>query len=82
MIACHVKDHPQPAVRGRLRILEEEVGRPVRGHDARLVADGLDVHALEQDWRQMWLDSGCPELHAPEKAFVAFCRRRAERARG
>jgi plasmid replication initiation protein len=48
-------------------------------NDARIVAPGWDVHALEQAWREMWLDSGCPELHAPEKAFLAFCRRRAER---
>lgn len=50
-------------------------------NDARTLAPGLDVHALERDWHAMWLDSGCPELHDPEKAFLAFCRRRAERAR-
>jgi len=50
-------------------------------NDARIVAPGWDVHALEADWRQMWLDSGCPELREPAKVFLAFCRRRAERGR-
>ncbi len=71
--------------RSRERLAElEGVRFPVLSpdvhNDARIVAPGFDTHALERDWQQMWLDSGCPELHDPDKAFLAFCRRRAERA--
>ena len=70
----------------RERLAEREAVRfpaldPETFHDARTLAPGWDVHALEADWREMWLDTGCPELHDPDKAFLAFCRRRAEKAR-
>lgn len=45
-------------------------------HDARTVASGLDIYALEQEWRSFWADSGYPVLHDPDAAFIAFCRRR------
>jgi plasmid replication initiation protein len=45
-------------------------------HDARLVAPGYDIHYLEQEWRDWWVDSGMPELHSPGRAFVAFCKKR------
>jgi len=48
-------------------------------HEARTVAPGYDVHWLEQEWRELWVDSGKPEMHHPDKAFIAFCRRRYER---
>jgi hypothetical protein len=48
-------------------------------HDARIVAPGYDVYYLEQEWRSFWVDSGMPELHSPDKAFVAFCKSRAKR---
>jgi plasmid replication initiation protein len=49
---------------------------PEAYHDARLVAPGYDIHYLEQEWREWWVDSGMPELHSPGKAFVAFCKKR------
>lgn len=49
---------------------------PEAHHDARLVAPGYDLHYLEQEWRDWWVDSGMPELHSPGKAFVAFCKKR------
>lgn len=48
-------------------------------HDARTVAPGYDIYALEQEWRMFWVDSGKPELKSPEAAFIGFCRRRYER---
>lgn len=48
-------------------------------HFAKQVAPGYDVYVLEQDWRQWWVDSGMPELHAPGKAFIGFCRSRYQR---
>ena len=48
-------------------------------NDARIVAPGLDPYMLERDWQDMWIETGCPKLHDPDAAFLAFCRRRAER---
>ena len=48
-------------------------------NDARIVAPGYDVYALEQQWREFWVDTGKPILHDPDKAFIAFCRSRAKR---
>lgn len=31
-------------------------------HDAKLVAPGVDVYFLEQEWRDWWVESGMPEL--------------------
>lgn len=50
-------------------------------NEARIVAPGFDVYALEQEWRTFWVDSGKPELRNPEGAFINFCKRRAERQR-
>ena len=48
-------------------------------HDAKLVAPGYDVYALEREWRNWWVDSGRPELGFPAKAFVGFCKSRYQR---
>lgn len=50
-------------------------------NDVRIVAPGLDPYALERDWQEMWMDTGCPKLHDADRAFLAFCRRRAEKSR-
>lgn len=52
---------------------------PEAYHFAKQVAPRYDVYALEQEWREWWVQSGMPELHAPGKAFVGFCRSRALR---
>jgi len=49
-------------------------------NDVRIVAPGLDPYALQEAWHEMWIDTGCPKLHDPNAAFLAFCRRRAEKA--
>lgn len=47
--------------------------------DARTVAPGYDIHWLEQEWQNWWCDSGKPALQDPDRAFIAFCKRRYER---
>ena len=49
---------------------------PEAYHDARLVAPGYDIHYLEREWRDWWVESGMPELHSPGRAFIAFCKKR------
>jgi hypothetical protein len=48
-------------------------------NDAPIVAPGYDVYWLEQEWREMWVSTGMPVLHSPDKAFVAFCKMREKR---
>lgn len=48
-------------------------------HDAKGVAPGYDIYYLEEEWREFWVDSGKPELKDAGAAFIAFCRRRAEK---
>ena len=48
-------------------------------HDARKAAPGHDVHWLEQEWQSWWSESGKSALQSPDKAFIAFCKRRGER---
>ena len=52
---------------------------PETFHDARTVAPGYDVYHLEQEWRDFWVETGRPELVSPDKAFLAFCKRRYEK---
>lgn len=52
---------------------------PETFNDAKTVAPSYDVYYLEQDWRDWWVDSGCPPLVNPDKAFIGFCKRRYER---
>jgi len=48
-------------------------------NDVRIVAPGYDPYWLEREWQEMWMDTGCPKLTDPDRAFLAFCRRRAEK---
>lgn len=52
---------------------------PETFNDARIVAPGYDVYGLEQEWREFWVDTGCPKLEYPDKAFIGFCKSRAKR---
>lgn len=47
--------------------------------DVRAVAPGYDPYFLEAEWRAFWVESGCPRLRAPAKAFLAFCAKRHAR---
>ena len=46
---------------------------------ARALAPGLDVYALEAEWRTFWVASGKPRLGAPEKAFLGWLKGRVKR---
>lgn len=59
--------------------LNAPVLNPETYHDARTVAPGYDVYWLEQEWRDWWHESGKPLLQDPDRAFIAFCKRRHER---
>src|SRR5580658_5169982 len=50
--------------------------RIFRPLSAKLVAHGYDIYYMESEWRDMWVASGRAELGFPEKAFVAFCKKR------
>ena len=47
---------------------------------ARTLAPGADVYALEADWRAVWVASGRPALHSPDKAFLGWVAKRSGRA--
>ncbi len=44
--------------------------------EARALAPGWDVYALEADWRAYWVGSGRPRLRSADKAFLGFVRAR------
>jgi plasmid replication initiation protein len=43
--------------------------------EARSLAPGHDVYALEADWKRYWATSGRPVLRAPDKAFLGWVRK-------
>lgn len=45
--------------------------------EARRLAPGWDVYALEADWRGYWVATGRPRLRAAEKAFLGYVSARA-----
>ena len=49
--------------------------RPETLDEARALAPGADVYALEADWRAYWVRSGRPRLRAPDRAFLGWVRR-------
>lgn len=44
--------------------------------DARALAPGHDVYALEAEWRSYWMSSGQPALKSPRAAFLGYVRAR------
>ena len=48
-------------------------------NEARIVAPGYDVYALEHEWRVFWHDMGKPHLKNADAAFIGFCRSRYQR---
>ena len=42
---------------------------------ARALAPGQDVYALEAQWRMVWIKSGSPALRMPDRAFLGWIRR-------
>mgnify|MGYP001793678479 CR=1 FL=1 len=66
-------------VRPRMDLIEADGPAlpPEAFEAARAAAPGMDIYALEADWRRYWLTTGKPRLRSPAKAFVAYCAKRA-----
>lgn len=68
----------------RSAVIEEEAaliqGAPVLSsgayEEARVLAPGWDIYALEAEWRTWWAASGRKRLSAPDRAFVGWLARR------
>lgn len=52
---------------------------PEAYHDARTVAQGWDVHFLEQEWRNWMADYDIEPPRDGGKAFIGFCRKWVEK---
>lgn len=67
----------------RRRLIEESAGLPAFDADtldqARAMAPGWDVYALEAEWRGFWVASGRQKLARPDKAFLGWLRGRIKR---
>lgn len=67
----------------RRRLIEESAGLPAFDADtldqARAMAPGWDVYALEAEWRGFWVASGRQKLARPDKAFLGWLRGRVTR---
>lgn len=48
---------------------------------AKRAAPGLDVYALEQDWRE-WIAKTGKRPDNPDAAFIGFCKQKAKKNRG
>ncbi len=68
----------------RARVIDTPNAAPVLAPEtlqaARDLAPGLDVYALEADWRTFWVRSGAPRLRRPDAAFLGWVRKRSGRA--
>lgn len=47
--------------------------------EARRLMPGVDVYALEAQWRGVWVRSGAPRLRKPDAAFLGWVRKRMNR---
>jgi len=80
----HMEELPGDLIRFTLknRVLEGAPGAaPVLSegaHDgARGLMPGCDVHALEAEWRAVWVQSGAPRLRSADAAFLGWVKKRA-----
>lgn len=51
---------------------------PETYHDARLLAPGEDIYALEREWRDWVAISGAEPPRDADAAFLGFCRKRSQ----
>jgi len=49
---------------------------PTALEQARALAPGWDVYALEADWHSFWASTGRPALRSPDKAFLGYVAKR------
>jgi len=87
MIAAgHLPDYdmaeePGDLIRFTLRGGVVDAPPPTLSADAyaavRAIMPGMDVYALEAEWRGVWARSGAPRLRQPDAAFLGWVRKRA-----
>jgi len=65
---------------GLLEPLSAPALKPETLDEGRLILPGWDIHALVAEWEGVWQASGCPRLHAPDRAFLGWLAKRAGRA--
>lgn len=67
----------------RKRLIEDTPGLPAFTSDtldtARQMAPGMDIYALEAEWRAFWVSAGRQKLTNPDKAFLGWLRGRVSR---
>lgn len=67
----------------RRTLIEEPGSLPVFGSEtldqARIMAPGFDIYALEAEWRAFWVSAGRQKLSSPDKAFLGWLRGRIQR---
>ncbi len=74
-------EEPGDLIRVMPRALVEEIGAggPVLStqtlEDARRLAPGWDVYALEANWRGVWVATGRPRLRSADKAFLGWVKK-------
>ncbi len=52
---------------------------PATQDAAREMAPGMDIYALEAEWRAFWVSSGRPRLTSPDKAYLGWLKGRVQR---
>jgi hypothetical protein len=76
-----LKSQPLPAPPEEAKAVGPRIALSTRAYEkARQAAPGLDIYALEAEWRD-WI-KGKPLPNDPEAAFVGFCRKRQRRMAG
>ncbi|MFD3191547.1 replication initiator protein A [Sedimentitalea sp. HM32M-2] len=77
----HMAEAPGDLIRFTLRDPVVEAVPPVLSAEAhaaaRVLMPGVDVHALEAEWRGVWARTGAPRLRKPDAAFVGWVKKRA-----
>lgn len=67
----------------RKRLVEDLPGLPAfvpaTLEQARAMAPGWDIYALEAEWRAFWVTAGRQKLSSPDKAFLGWLRGRVTR---
>lgn len=67
----------------RKRLVEDLPGLPAFAPEtleqARTMAPGFDIYALEAEWRAFWVSAGRQKLSSPDKAFLGWLRGRVTR---
>ncbi|SIO59846.1 Plasmid replication initiator protein [Rhodovulum sp. ES.010] len=79
----HLVEEPGDLIRVSLRDAVVEPGQaPVLSpevlEEARRLAPGADVYALEAEWRAFWARTGRTPLRAPDRAFLGWLAKRRE----